>query len=122
MRGYLLWEYFGASFRLAQWHWIRMKITTPTYLEMLIKLKTDLEEIILILGPIRKDSDEGQMGLKARNEMKSLRKTIDDLSNYKNSATLQYSSSKKLSAKLTSNTLTTVRVDDRPLNRRSICI
>ena len=70
MRGYLLWEYVGVSLRLAQWHWIRMKINTPAYLDSLLKIKSDLHEVISILGPIRKDSDEGQMGLKAKMKIK----------------------------------------------------
>ena len=90
MRGYLLWEYVGVSLRLAQWHWIRMKINTPAYLEELLKIKSDLQEVIHILGPIRKDSDEGQMGIKAKDELKTLNRLIEELSaqTYK-SATLQ---------------------------------
>ena len=124
MRGYLLWEYFGASFRLAQWHWIRMKITTPIYVDMLKKLKSDLDEIVSILGPIRKDSDEGQMGLKARAELKNLVKTIEELEvTFKNSATLQYLPSNKIASRLSSKTLANSRTDtDRILNRRSLCI
>ena len=121
MRGYLLHEYYGAKFRLAQWHWIRMKITTPIYLEMLIKLKSDLEEIVYILGPIRKDSDEGQMGIKARGELKTLKKTIEELTSYKNAATMQSLQSSKLPTKISSKTLSTVR-DDRVLSRRSLCL
>ena len=90
MRGYLLWEYVGVSLRLAQWHWIRMKINTPAYLEELLKIKSDLQEVVQILGPIRKDSDEGQMGIKAKDELKTLNRLIEELSaqTYK-SATLQ---------------------------------
>ena len=80
MRGYLLWEYVGVSLRLAQWHWIRMKINTPAYLDSLLKIKSDLHEVIAILGPIRKDSDEGQMGLKAKDELKTLNRLIEELS------------------------------------------
>ena len=92
MRGYLLWECVGARLRLAQWHWIRMKITTPDYLEQLIEIKADLKEVAHILGPIRKDSDEGQMGIKAKAELKTLSKLIDEMSEqtYRSSAsTLQ---------------------------------
>ena len=95
MRGYLLWEYVGVSLRLAQWHWIRMKINTPAYLESLLQIKSDLLEVVSILGPIRKDSDEGQMGLKAKDELKTLNKLIEELSaqTYK-TGTLQISTSK----------------------------
>ena len=98
-----------------------MKITTPIYLEMLIKLKSDLEEIVYILGPIRKDSDEGQMGIKARGELKTLKKTIEELTSYKNAATMQSLQSSKLPSKISSKTLSTVR-DDRVLSRRSLCL
>jgi len=94
MRGYLLWECVGARLRLAQWHWIRMKITTPVYLEQLLEIKADLIEVASILGPIRKDSDEGQMGIKAKAELKTLSKLIDEMSEqtYRSSAsTLQHS-------------------------------
>ena len=93
MRGYLLWECVGARLRLAQWHWIRMKITTPIYLEQLLEIKADLSEVASILGPIRKDSDEGQMGIKAIAELKTLSKLIEEMSQqtYKSSAsTLQH--------------------------------
>ena len=93
MRGYLLWECVGARLRLAQWHWIRMKITTPIYLEQLLEIKADLSEVASILGPIRKDSDEGQMGIKAKAELKTLSKLIEEMSQqtYKSSAsTLQH--------------------------------
>ena len=66
MRGYLLWERHGVRLRLAQWEWIRMKIGTPTYLDRLRSSMSDLKEIIAILGPIRINSDEGQMGMKAK--------------------------------------------------------
>merc|ERR1712212_252474 len=92
MRGYLLWECVGARLRLAQWHWIRMKITTPTYLEQLLEIKADLKEVASILGPIRKDSDEGQMGIKAKAELKTLSKLIDEMSEQTNrsASTLQH--------------------------------
>jgi hypothetical protein len=61
MRGYLLWERYGVQLRIAQWEWIRMKISTPTYLDRLRALMADLREIISILGPIRINSDEGQV-------------------------------------------------------------
>jgi len=97
MRGYLLWEYVGVSLRLAQWHWIRMKINTPAYLDSLLQIKSDLHEVISILGPIRKDSDEGQMGLKAKDELKTLNRLIEELSaqTYRSkNNTLQISSGK----------------------------
>ena len=93
MRGYLLWECVGARLRLAQWHWIRMKITTPTYLEQLLEIKADLKEVASILGPIRKDSDEGQMGIKAKAELKTLSKLIEEMSEQTNrysASTLQH--------------------------------
>jgi hypothetical protein len=139
MRGYLLWEYFGVKMRLAQWHWIRMKITTPVYLEMLIKLKSDLEEVVSILSPIRKDSDEGQMGLKARTELKATEKLISEMSRHSYKTTTLHhlptppSKYKYLTSKTSSATLNNrasmsglsalaAVVDDRISNRRSICI
>jgi len=108
MRGYLLWECVGARLRLAQWHWIRMKITTPDYLEQLIEIKADLKEVAHILGPIRKDSDEGQMGIKAKAELKTLSKLIDEMSEqtYRSSAsTLQPGS--KMASRANSGSRTT---------------
>lgn len=148
MRGYLLWECVGARLRLAQWHWIRMKITTPMYLEQLIDIKSDLREVVSILGPIRKDSDEGQMGIKAKAELKTLSKLIEEMSQqtYKSSATLQHGSSKmtsrsssSISSGVSSATLShhraslsglsSLMLDDRCFStsggaggRRSICI
>lgn len=142
MRGYLLWECVGARIRLAQWHWIRMKITTPIYLEKLIEIKADLKEVVSILGPIRKDSDEGQMGIKAKAELKTLSKLIEEMSQqtYKTSATLQClknpSTTSRMASRASSATLghhrtsmsglsaaltASVVIDDRS-NRRSICI
>ena len=141
MRGYLLWEYVGVSLRLAQWHWIRMKIGTPAYLESLIQIKSDLLEVVQILGPIRKDSDEGQMGIKAKDELKALNKLIEELSaqTYK-SATLQINNSANKSTSVSkSRTLNlhrtsiagltglTTKVVSTPntstsSSRRSICI
>ena len=80
MRGYLLWERHGVRLRLAQWEWIRMKIGTPTYLDRLRASLDDLREIISILGPIRINSDEGQMGMKAKQEFREVDKLIQDLS------------------------------------------
>ena len=80
MRGYLLWERYGVQLRIGQWEWIRMKISTPTYLDRLRSLMDDLREIISILGPIRINSDEGQMGFKAKQEFREVDKLIQDLS------------------------------------------
>ena len=135
MRGYLLWELVGVRLRLAQWHWIRMKITTPVYLDGLIQIKADLEEVVYILGSIRQDSDEGQMGQKARVEYKALCKLIKEMSQqtYKSASTLQYTAPTKIGSKSsraaltlnhrTSMVLTSAAgLEDRFASRRSICI
>jgi len=101
MRGYLLWERYGVQLRIAQWEWIRMKIGTPTYLDKLRSLMDDLREIITILGPIRINSDEGQMGFKAKQEYREVDKLIQDLSK-QSSATSTLTSSKQTSPPITS--------------------
>ncbi len=75
-----------------------MKITTPVYIEQLKMLGKHLKEVISILGPIRQDSDEGQMGMKAKAELKNVNKMIEEMSettkNYaETAATLQNLSS-----------------------------
>lgn len=79
-RGYLLWESHGVRFRLVQWKWIRMRISTPQYLAELKELALNLKEVINIMGPIRADSDEGQMGIKAKEEMKTIQRLVTELS------------------------------------------
>ena len=80
MRGYLLFESHGARLRMTQWKWIRMRISTNQYLEELEVLISRLEEVLAIMGPIRIDSDEGQMGCKARDELRQLRQLKETLS------------------------------------------
>lgn len=79
LRGYLLWERHGAQLRLAQWDWLRMKCTTIQYINSLKVLCDSLREIIVILGPIRIDSDEGANGLKAKNELETLLEQLEKL-------------------------------------------
>ena len=79
MKGYLLWESHTARVRLVQWRWIRMKINTQMYLQVLEDLAVKLKEIIQILGPIRPECEEGQMGLSAKEELKHVGKLIDEL-------------------------------------------
>jgi len=79
LRGYLLWERHGAQLRLAQWDWLRMKCTTLQYINSLKVLCDSLREIIVILGPIRIDSDEGANGLKAKNELETLMEQLEKL-------------------------------------------
>ena len=105
------------------------------YLEQLVQIKSDLEEVVGILGPIRKDSDEGQMGIKAKAELKTLVRLIDELSQQtqRSSATLQgmsgNSASKIASRSLNRSSisglsaLTSVILEDRYASgRKSICI
>ena len=80
MRGYLLWEAHGVKFRLCQWKWIRMRISTPQYLAKLQELAVSLKDVIAIMGPIRADSDEGQMGIKAKEELRTIQGLITELS------------------------------------------
>ena len=96
--------------------------------------------MVTILGPIRKDSDEGQMGRKAINELKTLSKLIDEMTEktYKSAATLHYMNS---NASVSSTRNSVVGVQSLTLgghprsvasskniedcfnaNRRSICI
>ena len=51
--GYLLFESIGARQRLAQWKWIRMRITTPQYIEELKRLEDDARQVVDIFGQIR---------------------------------------------------------------------
>lgn len=83
LRGYLLWQCHGAQLRLTQWKWIRMRINTIQYLEQLIQLTDRLKEVVTILGPIRLDSDEGQMGLSAKEELQTLERLIFEMSKHR---------------------------------------
>lgn len=80
MRGYVLFEANGAKLRLIQWKWIRMRITTPQYIEELQKLETRAREVVDIFGQIRLDSVEGQMGLKAREDVRQVSALVQQLS------------------------------------------
>ena len=110
MRGYLLWERYGVQLRIGQWEWIRMKISTPTYLDRLRSLMDDLREIISILGPIRINSDEGQMGFKAKQEFREVDKLIQDLSKQSLTTSTMTSPSSALTSKQTSPPLVSASV------------
>ena len=61
--GYLLFESIGARQRLAQWKWIRMRITTPQYIEELKRLEDDARQVVDIFGQIRSDGDSLDEGV-----------------------------------------------------------
>ena len=139
MRGYLLWEAHGVKFRLVQWKWIRMRISTPQYLAKLKELAVDLKEVIQIMGPIRADSDEGQMGIKAKEELRTIQGLIRELSKQsQHTTTLSNSSSSSTtyasvaSTNLATSALNLSRLDNGILEpptrsqlrtqRRSICL
>ena len=79
MKGYLLWELFTVKNRMNQSQWIRMKISTQSYLDELIRLQDIVKEVVSIFGPIRLKSDEGQTGLKAKQEYQEIRKMVKQL-------------------------------------------
>jgi len=138
LRGYLLWERHGAQLRLAQWDWLRMKCTTLQYIHSLKVLCENLREIIVILGPIRVDSDEGANGLKnsdgnplshlqmqpgrkgglsagqcqarAKNELEVLSEQLEKLEKQ-----TQYTTGQPLALKTLNRT-------ERKFNRRSFCL
>merc|ERR1712223_2174241 len=80
---YLLWELQGAQMRLVQYNWIRMKISTKLYLEGLDEVKLMLYDVIKIFGPIRLKSDEGQIGLMAKQGLQELLKIVRQLTTSK---------------------------------------
>ena len=51
--GYLLFESIGARQRLAQWKWIRMRITTAQYIDELKKLEEGARTVVDVFGQIR---------------------------------------------------------------------
>ena len=80
MRAYLLWELHGARLRMVQYNWIRMKISTKTYLQGLDNVQKMLYDVVHIFGPIRLKSDEGQIGLMAKQELQEVHKLVRQLS------------------------------------------
>ena len=79
MRAYLLWELQGARLRLVQYNWIRMKISTNQYLQGLDAVQKMLYDVIKIFGPIRLKSDEGQIGLMAKQGLQEVLKIVRQL-------------------------------------------
>ena len=79
MRAYLLWELQGAQMRIVQYNWIRMKISTKTYLQGLDTVQKMLYDVIKIFGPIRLKSDEGQIGLMAKQGLQEVLKIVRQL-------------------------------------------
>lgn len=120
MRGYLLFESHGARLRLTQWKWIRMRITTNQYLDELEFLMSRLEEVVGIMGPIRVDSDEGQMGCKARDELRQLRQLKESLSRHTSSSGIA-GSVVSLNEQRTSATTSEVDNNNYTQRRKSIC-
>ena len=118
MRGYLLWESHGAKYRLIQWKWIRMRISTAQYLSKLQDLAQDLKEVISILGPIRMDSDEGQMGLKAKDELRSIENLIKELSRQSANVSTLSGGNNALDLDNKNKTISTLS----RAQRRSICL
>ena len=80
MRAYLLWELQSARLRMVQYNWIRMKISTQTYLQGLDAVQKMLYDVVKIFGPIRLKSDEGQIGLMAKQELQEVLKLVRQLS------------------------------------------
>ena len=109
LRGYLLWELFTVKNRVNQSAWIRMKITTPIYLDELVRLKEIVQEVVAIFGPIRSKSDEGQTGLKAKKELRDMLEQIKQLTlQCQKNAAVSGNASNRLSAitsRHTENTL-----------------
>ena len=79
MRAYLLWELHGARLRMVQYNWIRMKISTQTYLQGLDAVQKMLYDVIQIFGPIRLKSDEGHIGLMAKQGLQEVIKLVKQL-------------------------------------------
>ena len=79
MRAYLLWELQGARLRIVQYNWIRMKISTQAYLAGLDAVQKMLYDVIKIFGPIRLKSDEGQIGLMAKQGLQEVIKIVRQL-------------------------------------------
>lgn len=79
LRAYILWELQGARLRMVQYNWIRMKITTPTYLQGLDAVQKMLYDVIKIFGPIRLKSDEGKIGLMAKQGLQEVIKIVRQL-------------------------------------------
>ena len=105
MRAYLLWELHGARLRIVQYNWIRMKISTQTYLQGLDAVQKMLYDVIQIFGPIRLKSDEGQIGLSAKQELQEIIKLVKQLtqcnsSNIENEIVLKSSKSKNRTNRL----------------------
>lgn len=87
MRAYLLWQLHGARLRIVQYNWIRMKISTQTYLQGLDAVQKMLYDVIQIFGPIRLKSDEGQIGLSAKQELQEIIKLVKQLTQCNSSNT-----------------------------------
>ena len=121
MRGYLLFESHGARLRLTQWKWIRMRITTNQYLEQLDILISRLEEVVSIMGPIRIDSDEGQMGCKARDELRQLRQLKESLSKQTTSTSGIAGSVLSLNEQRISSSAAEIDNNNLGQRRKSIC-
>ena len=65
--------------RIVQYNWIRMKISTKTYLQGLDAVQKMLYDVIKIFGPIRLKSDEGQIGLMAKQGLQEVLKIVRQL-------------------------------------------
>ncbi|TRY75492.1 hypothetical protein TCAL_08645 [Tigriopus californicus] len=124
LRGYLLWQSHGAQLRLTQWKWIRMRINTIQYLEQLLKLTDRLKEVVTILGPIRQDSDEGQMGLSAKEELQTLERLIFEMSKHRDTilASNKHPLSRLGSAGAGSSRDSSIEDSHRLQRRKSICL
>lgn len=76
-----------ARLRIVQFNWIRMKISTRTYLEGLDSVQKMLYDVIKIFGPIRLKSDEGQIGLMAKQGLQEIIKIVRQLTTSSDSTT-----------------------------------
>jgi len=74
MRAYLLFNKFGASQHLMHRDMQAGQCNKEEEGRRLSKLISILDDVVEIFGPIRTDSHEGEMGMKADNELKLLQK------------------------------------------------
>ncbi len=112
--------------RLVQWKWIRMRITTQQYIDELKKLEGVAREVYDIFGQIRLDSAEGQMAVKAREDLRQIQQLSQQLS--RQSMALRMSPSAESSASSISednseeDALSSRKMLRNKADRRSICI
>jgi hypothetical protein len=82
-----------------------MKISTPVYLAGLDSVQKMLYDVIKIFGPIRLKSDEGQIGLMAKQGLQEVIKIVRQLTTSSDSSTDNENSSKTSITKKHTNRL-----------------